>query len=367
MAVQTVSPEEQVAVGPDWLRRTGVRSWYLVGILALLSVGLYLTARAASIVVPFLLAIILAVLFSPLVDALEKRRVPRAAGAGIAMVIILFVVGAVGWLLARSIATQIPVIESELTKGFAALEGWLNSLNLPSSTVSSVASSAKSQAATVGGAAAATVFGGLSSIAALGFGAFIAMYMLFFTLVDSGKLADWLGRHMGLREDIGLAIVADSGASIRQYFRGTSILALVTSVATGIGLALVHVPLLVPIMVVTFVMVFIPYIGAIVASIFAVLIALGAGGPQMALLTLVVVLVVQNGLQGAVAGVVLGNALKLHPLVVIMATMLGGVFAGIFGAMLGAPTAAIVVRATGRLNSMSAGPPADAATAADTA
>lgn len=354
MAADKLTPDERATVGPDWLRRIGVRSWYLVGIVALLVVVLYLVGRASAIVVPFLLAIILGVLFAPVVDMLEKRRIPRQAGAAIVMVLIVGAVATLGWFMIQSLATEVPIIQARLASALTTLQAWLTSLHLPESTVNSITSGVKVQVPKASGAAAGIVFSGLSSIAGLAFGAFISMYMLFFTLVDSAKLACWVGAHMGLPEKVGQAIVADSGASVRQYFRGTSILALVTSAATGIGLALARVPLLVPIMVITFVMVFIPYIGAVLASTFAVLIALGAGGPQMALFALIVVVFVQNGLQGAVAGVVLGNALDLHPLVVIMSTMLGGVFAGILGAMLGAPVTAIVVRAIGHLGGTSA-------------
>jgi predicted PurR-regulated permease PerM len=180
-------------------------------------------------------------------------------------------------------------------------------------------------------------------------GGFMAMYMFFFMLADAQTLVEWTGAHIGLPADVGRAVVGDAMNSLRQYFRGDSIVALFTSILTGVGLALFHVPLVIPIMAITFVAVFVPYLGAIVSSAFAVLIALGAGGPQMALAALIVVLIVQNGLQGIIVGWAVGGALRIHPLVVILATVAGGIFGGILGAVLGAPVAAILVRTSARL------------------
>jgi predicted PurR-regulated permease PerM len=154
---------------------------------------------------------------------------------------------------------------------------------------------------------------------------------------------------VGLPAELGQGIVVDSFTAIRQYFRGTTVIAVITSVATAAGLWLIGVPLVFAITVVTFVTSYVPFFGAIISGIFAVLIALGAGGPTKALAALVVVLVAQNLLQQVVSSWAIGDALELHPLVVLIATMVGGIFAGLFGGMLGAPVTAIGVRLVGRL------------------
>jgi len=349
MSTEPIEEAAIGAVGPAWLERIGRRAWYVVGILLVVSAVVAVLARASSIFVPFLLAIILGVLFAPVVDALNRLGVPRAAGAGLVMVSVTAVLGTLGWLLVRSVLTQLPVIESQLGAAIAAVQAWLVSLNVPDATVTSAVETIKTQAAGLGKVAVGLVFSGLAGIAALLIGAFMSMYMFFFMLADADALTRWVGGHIGLPEDMGRAIVDDAMLSLRQYFRGDAVVALFTATLTGIGLAIFHVPLVVPIMAVTFVAVFVPYIGAIVSSVFAVLIALGAGGPPMALAALAVVLVVQNGLQGIIVGWAIGGALRIHPLVVILATILGGIFGGILGAVLGAPVAAIIVRAIARL------------------
>jgi predicted PurR-regulated permease PerM len=46
----------------------------------------------------------------------------------------------------------------------------------------------------------------------------------------------------------------------------------------------------------------------------------------------------------------MGDSLNLHPLVVLVVTMLGGIFAGILGAALAAPLAALFINAGKRLS-----------------
>jgi len=352
MSAEPSTATSPANVGPAWLVRVGTRSWYVVGILLLLGTVSALLVRASGIFIPFLLAVILGILFAPVVDALNRRGVPRTAGAGLVMIAVIAVFGLLGWALTQSVVTQLPVVQTQLDSAVVAVQGWLESLHFAPATTTSVVAEIQGQAAKAGSAAVGVVFSSLSGVAGVVLGGFMAMYMLFFVLSDANRLTEWVGRHIGVREDIGHAIVSDATTSVRQYFRGETVVALFTSAVTGLGLAVFHVPLLIPIMAVTFVAVYVPYLGAIVSSAFAVLIALGAGGPSMALAALVVVLVVQNGLQGIVVGWAIGSALRIHPLLVIIATVLGGIFGGILGAVLGAPVAAILVRSVGHLQEM---------------
>jgi len=61
------------------------------------------------------------------------------------------------------------------------------------------------------------------------------------------------------------------------------------------------------------------------------------------------VLLTQNVLQTVINARVMGDSLNLHPLVVLVVTMLGGIFAGILGAALAAPLAALFINAGKRL------------------
>ena len=113
--------------------------------------------------------------------------------------------------------------------------------------------------------------------------------------------------------------------------------------------ALLDVPLAFAIALVTLVTSYVPYLGAIVSGAFATLIALGAQGPTVALIMLVVILVVQNVVQTLVLTRVTSDSLSIHPMVNLGSTIVGATLAGILGATLSAPLVAMVIRVRARL------------------
>jgi putative heme transporter len=112
----------------------------------------------------------------------------------------------------------------------------------------------------------------------------------------------------------------------------------------GVGALLLGVPLPGTIAVVTFLGGYVPYIGAWTAGAFAVLIALGAEGPETALALAVIVLLANGVLQQMVQPIAYGAALGLHPLAVLIVTIAGGCLFGTIGLVLAAPLVSAMVR-----------------------
>ena len=98
--------------------------------------------------------------------------------------------------------------------------------------------------------------------------------------------------------------------------------------------------------VVTFLGGYVPYIGAWTAGAFAVLIALGGEGAEVAGAMAVIVLLANGVFQQLVQPIAYGAALKLHPLAVLIATIAGGCLFGTIGLVLAAPllSAAVKIR-----------------------
>ncbi|MDQ2622010.1 MAG: hypothetical protein M3Y45_03120, partial [Actinomycetota bacterium] len=66
---------------PDWLRSIGITAWLLVGIAVLLGALVWLASLTQVIVIPVLVAAIVATVAIPLVTWLNARGVPRALGS----------------------------------------------------------------------------------------------------------------------------------------------------------------------------------------------------------------------------------------------------------------------------------------------
>ena len=93
---------------------------------------------------------------------------------------------------------------------------------------------------------------------------------------------------------------------------------------------------------------------------FAVVIAYGAGGLRLALITLAIVLLAQNTLQNLLEPKAFGSQLRLHPLVVLIVVSAGTLLFGVFGAILAAPLTSVAMQTAADLREAGAfGEPAD--------
>ena len=130
--------------------------------------------------------------------------------------------------------------------------------------------------------------------------------------------------------------------SLIGYVRATFLVALVDAVGIGTGLAIMGIPLALPLASLVFLGAFIPLVGAVIAGFLAVVVALIAKGWIFALITLGLIIAVQQ-LEGHVLQpLVMGRAVSIHPLAVVLAIAAGGVLAGIVGALLAVPTVAFL-------------------------
>jgi predicted PurR-regulated permease PerM len=177
-------------------------------------------------------------------------------------------------------------------------------------------------------------------------GAFVVLFTLIFFLYGGRNIWAFVIKIFPnqVRERVHLAGVAGFHALI-GYIRATFVVALVDAAGVGAGLAILGVPLALPLASLVFLGAFIPLIGAVVSGLLAVLVALIANGWIPALITLGVIIGVNQLESHVLQPVVMGRAVSIHPLAVVLAISTGGVLAGIVGALLSVPTIAVVDRA----------------------
>ena len=86
----------------------------------------------------------------------------------------------------------------------------------------------------------------------------------------------------------------------------------------------------------------IPYFGAIVAIVIAALITIFTSGASTALWMTIIVIIVQQLDANIINPRILGNSLKISPILVILSTTVGGAYFGVVGMFLGVPVAALI-------------------------
>ena len=126
------------------------------------------------------------------------------------------------------------------------------------------------------------------------------------------------------------------------FIRTQALVALIDAVFIGGGLLLIGVPLAIPLAVLTFFAAFVPLIGAFLAGLVAVLIALVSGGLLDAALVLGAIIIVQQVEGHLLYPVLMGRTVNLHPAVIVVALAAGGILGGIVGVFLAVPVAGIV-------------------------
>lgn len=334
---------------PHWLRWSGVAGWLFAGALGMLAAVYWLVSYASSLIIPLAVAAVVGILFAPVVERLERHRVPRALGAAGVLVLLLAIVVFTIWLVANGVIGQTAVIGKQVTAGVNSLTVWLSSLDFPRDVVAEAIEKARSSLEGASGSIASTLSKGLTGTLAFLSGLFLGSFMLFFILKDWDALSGWVARHMGLPVETGEGLLDDAVGAMRAYFQSVTITGVVVAAIVGIAVWLMGLPLAIPIALVTFLTCYIPYVGALISGGFAVLVALGAGGVGLAVGVLVVILIAQNVVQTVIQNSLASERLSIHPLAALLATILGSIVGGLLGAMLAPALLAFGVKAYRRL------------------
>jgi len=345
---------------PRWLRAVGLNCWLALGVAGLAALILWTLSYTHQLVTPFLIAAVLAVLFTPVFDWLTQHRMPRLFAAALVLLGLVIVAVVATLAIVRGIAQVAPQIGEVLDDAAAEVEAWLGSAGVSPSAASDVTSSALAAGQTVTFTLVNGVVTGLGVLSSVLFMLFVGSVIFLFMLLHGERYQAWVVSHGAFSPAVIGPLVHDSASAIRGYFRGTTILALTNAVPVGLTAWLLDIPLVGAIAMVTFITAYVPFFGAIVAGAFACLIALGSQGLPTALIMLAVLLFVNNVLQNFFAPVAYGTSLNLDPLVVLLVTTGAGLVGGIMLIMLAAPLTAIIIRAAERLTAArEASPPPD--------
>ncbi len=330
-----VSPAVRVA--SDWTWRLLVIALGLYGIVRLL-------AGFADILVPILVSLLLAALLHPLVGLIARGPVPRSLAALACVILTLLMIISLFALVGQQTAKGFGDLRTQAVAGASDLQQRLadSPLHLSSTALSDAVRKAEATASSNRGALLSGALGVASTATKIAEGLFIALFSTFFFLSSGHRIWAWLLRLLpaGAREPLDEA--GRSGwVTLSYYVRATLVVAVVDGLGVGIGAALLGVPLAVPLGVVVFLGAFIPVVGALLSGILAVLVALVAQGPFVALLMLGVVLLVQQVEAHGLQPFLLGRAVAVHPLAVILSIATGAAVAGIAGALFAVPLVAV--------------------------
>lgn len=325
----------RVFSAPMWLRDLGLLAWFLVGVGLVLFGLTWLLGLTSTIVDPVLVGAILATVAGPLVTTMQRHRIPRAAGAGVVLLLLIAIGIVIALLVFGGLYDQSAEIKAAASEAVDKVQGWMDDIGIENTE--STADDATSGASQAGGTLLQGVANGIAGLTSFIFFVTFSIFSTFFLLKDGPAVRGFINRNIGVPAAVASTITGNVILSLRRYFLGVTIVAAFNAVVVGIGAYLLDVPLWGTIAVVTFVTAYVPFIGAFVSGAFAVILTLSAQGTTAAVIMLVIVLLANGLLQNIVQPIAFGATLDLNPLAVLIVTIGFGCLFGMIGLVLGAP------------------------------
>jgi predicted PurR-regulated permease PerM len=350
----TDRPDAPSATGPGGVSSISARLPALTPRVLVLLIGavvrgvvLYFGRHALG---PFVVGLVLAYLLDIPVERMARIGLPRWMS-----VLLVYAIVAVLFVLAiraviRPLVDEISTFIREFPAFIAQVTDLYAHLDLPPALREAIDSWLEGVSHGVGGLNPGDllpVVTGLAGVVGSIVGYVVVPVWVFYLIKDRPALS------RAAEESMPAAWRADARAvsslSLRvfgQWLRGQVFLGLVVGVATFIGLEFLSFTVdpvfgrfAVLLSVFAGVLELLPIIGPIIAAIPAVILGLTAG-VDAALAALILYLLIQQVENHILVPKIQGDAVELHPSIVIMAIVLGGAIAGIIGAILAVPITA---------------------------
>ncbi len=332
------------AVAPG-MRIAGDWSWRILAVVAVVAVFVFLVVQLRLIVIPLMIAVLLAALLVPFVGFLVRHRWPRGVAVAVAELGLIAIVAGLVFLVVSQIRAGLPDLQTRSIRAYQDFTAFLRESPLQISQkdldgyVTSVVDAVQSDNGLL-------VNGALSVGSTAGHvlaGLLLVLFSTLFMLIDGRGIWTWVVRLFPKRARPAIDGSGSAGwVTLTTFVRVQIFVAAVDAVGIGLVAFFLQLPLVIPIAVAVFLGSFIPVVGAVATGAIAIFIALVYGGPIPALIMLIGVLAVQQ-LEGHVLQpLVMGTAVKVHPLAVVLAVAAGGFLAGIPGALFAVPVVATI-------------------------
>jgi predicted PurR-regulated permease PerM len=327
------TPEQLPELVPAWLDRLAQWSWR--AILALLFAGLlgYVLVSIPLVLMPVILALLLAATILPIVDALLRRGLSRTMASAVA-------VGGSSLAIAGVLAlAMVSIVAQAGELGDTAISG-VSSINDAASGYLGAGTDAIGEGVDSG---VQSILELVESLGAVAIVLVLSVLLTFYFLRDGASL--WRAVISHLPEDIGPELSAAGSRAfgvLGGYMIGTGAISLVGAASQAAIMWILGLPLVMPVFVLSFFGGFIPYIGSLLTTMLAFFIAVAVGSPLdivvMAIWTLVFNIVQGN----IVAPLVYNRTTSIHPAIVLAAIPAGSAIAGILGMFLVVPVLGVV-------------------------
>ena len=334
----------------------------VVLVAALVVAALYFSYLIRTVIELFLIAAFFAVAIAPAVNALDRRRVPRWVAILLVYLAIAGGIFGIGLLIVPPLVSGVETLSSDLP-------GYVQDLrNNPTfrdydnryHITQKLKQQAQQLPSKLGDAA-----GTLRDVTVGVFSRFVQLFsilvMAFFLVKDGNRLLEFFYRQMpDTRARRFRKIATDISDAISGYVFGNFVISVLAGLVTYITLRIIDVPFALPLAILFGFFDLIPLVGATLGGILVGIVVAFVSFPIGLIVWVVVLILYQQVENNMIQPFVYGKAVQLHPLIVIIAILIGAALLGVLGALMAIPTAAgiqAVVRDYWRIKHPEQAPP----------
>ncbi|MEW2162542.1 AI-2E family transporter [Streptomyces sp. NPDC007084] len=344
-ATYVLSPRPDPALAVPWgVRVAAEAGWRLLILAGTVWVLMRVISAVQLVVLAFVAALLITAVLQPTVARLTHHNVPRGLATALTAILGFVIMGLIGWFVVWQVQENIDNLSDQIQNGIDDLRKWLlkGPFHVTDKQINEIA---KNLREAVGANTDQITSAGLQGVTVIveGLtGILLTMFSTLFLLYDGRRIWEWSLKLVPAAARPGVAGAGPRAwRTLTAYVRGTVIVAMIDAIFIGLGIYFLDVPMAVPLAVFIFLGAFIPLVGAVISGALAIVVALVTQGVFTALMTLAVVLAVQQIEGHVLQPFILGRAVRVHPLAVVLSVAAGGMIAGIGGAVVAVPLVAV--------------------------
>ena len=304
-----------------------------------------------SVLSPFFIGFVLAWILNPIVNKLEKKKMPRVVGSMLVYAIMILSIALfVGYML-PVIYDQIQVLMRNLPSIFNEVEIFMNNIvsrlgnidgvdfvSIKNQIFTTITSSFNNFMTSLPNTIMGMVGNLFSSLVTICFGLVIGLYMLIDFDSINGHLLNLLPKKNRFEASL---LITNISTEVRKSVNGTLLVASMVFVCDSLGFFFIglQAPLLFGLL--CGITDLIPYVGPYIGGIVAVIVGF-AQSPLIGILSLIIVVVVQMVENNILQPIVMSKTTELHPVTIIVGLLLFEHFFGIVGMILCTPCMSLV-------------------------
>jgi predicted PurR-regulated permease PerM len=291
-----------------------------------------------------LIAMFFALAIAPAVNWLDSRSVPRWSAILLVYLGIAVAIFGIGMLIVPPLVNGVDDLSGDIPSYIDDLRqnDTFREYDDRYDITSNLQSQAGELPSRLGDAA-----GTLRDVTVGVFSSFIQLFSIlvitFFLLIEGSRILEFAYRQVPPEREKRLRTVADDiSVAISGYVFGNFVISLLAGTVTYVTLTILDVPFAIPLAIAFAFFDLIPLVGATIGGILVAIVVAFNDFPLGLIVWAAVLLIYQQVENNLIQPVVYGQAVQIHPLIVILAILVGASLLGILGAMIAIPAAAAI-------------------------